>query len=258
MAILHKYLQYNWNNGFQTNNAILSTTPYEPEVIFIGTFNHGWSWNAADFFYGRGMYMWTILGNLFLNDRNVFTESRIPLPGNNTPSLNQIFEICKNGKIVFADIVTGTNVNIPVHINLAAKSVLVNNQYVWSGYKDGPLDIMGANDWLDDNTQNIITYINQTPSIRHIYFTFKSGAWLVSQMNTIIEGVNPKPCHSIFTPTGNGFRKNLQPPYDERAWSIAHCWVWNNLPNVVPINKIGYSHLDHQWLISHGVTPTNF
>lgn len=53
----HKFLNYNFENGYQTHNSILDTTPYKPEVIFIGTFNHGWDWNQSDFFYGRGMYL---------------------------------------------------------------------------------------------------------------------------------------------------------------------------------------------------------
>ncbi len=55
--ILHKFLntpQEIWNNGFTTKDAILQT-PYFPKVLFIGTFNHGWIWNTADFFYGRDM-----------------------------------------------------------------------------------------------------------------------------------------------------------------------------------------------------------
>jgi hypothetical protein len=70
MPFLHKYQQHNFDNGFQTHNSILDTVPYEPEVIFIGTYNHSWSWNHSDFYYGRGMYMWTSLGNLFLYGHN--------------------------------------------------------------------------------------------------------------------------------------------------------------------------------------------
>src|SRR5689334_2487353 len=107
MPILHTFInsQPQWNNGFDTKDAILFKTPYEPEVIFIGTFNHGWPWNNADFFYGRGMYMWTIMANFFIHNSNVLVDRRIPPPGNGVPSLSQIFQICKDGKITFADIV---------------------------------------------------------------------------------------------------------------------------------------------------------
>ncbi len=258
MPILHKFHQTNWNNRFQTHNAILDVTPYEPEVIFIGSFNHGWPWNTADFFYGRGMYMWTTLANLFLYNANILAQRRTPPPGNNNPTLNQIFEVCMKGRITFADIVLGTKVNVPTKINLGDKSVLVNNQYLWKSYKDSSLDFMGRNQWLYDNVENIITYINLTPTIKHIYFTFKSGTWLVNKMNLIIGGTAPIPSCSIFTPTGSGFGNNLPVPFNNRAWSLAHCWVWNTLAGAVLINKMGYCHLNHQWLISHGVNPNNF
>ena len=55
MPFIHKYQQHDFGNGFQTRNSILCTEHYKPEVIFIGTYNHGWTWNNSDFFYGRGI-----------------------------------------------------------------------------------------------------------------------------------------------------------------------------------------------------------
>ena len=72
MPLLHRYYQKDFQNGFETHNTILDIVPYKPEVIFIGTYNHGWAWNHSDFFYGRGMYMWPVMGNLFLNNQNFF------------------------------------------------------------------------------------------------------------------------------------------------------------------------------------------
>jgi|SRR5919199_2537105 hypothetical protein len=256
MPIFHKFLQKNWHNGFETHNAILDTVPYKPEVIFIGTFNHGWPWNVSDFFYGRGMYMWTIFGNMFLHNGNHWILQR--RANNNMPTLPQLFEICEKGKIVFADIVLGTKSHIHTQINLADESVLVDNQYLWRSYKDQPLDVMGANGWLDDNVKNIIAYIQSTPSIKHIYFTFKSGDWVVTKKNLIVAGVGLVPSSSIFSPTANGFGVNLPAPLNERAWSLAHQWVWNGQPHAIPVNRVGYGHLDHNWLISKGVNPNNF
>ena len=76
MTLLHKYQQHDFLNGFQTHNSILDIVPYEPEVLFIGTYNHGWSWNNSDFFYGRSMYMWTVLGNLFEYNNNYLVSPR--------------------------------------------------------------------------------------------------------------------------------------------------------------------------------------
>jgi hypothetical protein len=70
MPILDKYQQCDFLNGFQTHDSILDRAPYGPEVIFIGTFNHGWAWNSSDFYFGRNMYMWTVLSNLFNYNKN--------------------------------------------------------------------------------------------------------------------------------------------------------------------------------------------
>ncbi|MDI1324868.1 MAG: hypothetical protein PSV36_19145 [Algoriphagus sp.] len=267
MPFLHQYQTHNFGNGFQTHNSILDTVPYEPEVIFIGTHNHGWSWNKSDFFYGRDMYMWTNLGNFFLYGHNQLIQQRNA--NNNVPTRPQIFEICQKGKIVFADIVKGIKDEVPAVELKKERCVLVNNQYRWESrkignqkvgeYSDTHLDNMGAEGWLDNNIAAIIKYINETPSIKHIYFTFKSGFWLVQKLNKIQQGVrNDVSSCSIFTPTGNGFRKNLPAPYNERAWSLAHCWVWNGLQNPIPIPKPGYGHLNHDWLRSKGVDPDQF
>lgn len=257
MPFIHKYQQHNFDNGFQTHNSILDIVPYNPEVIFIGTYNHGWTWNLSDFYYGRGMYMWTALGNLFLYNHNHLIKKRNF--NNNEPTLEQIFEICKKGKIVFADIVKGIKADIPAIEQLDDRSVFVNNQYKWAGYKDVPLEYMSAQGWLDDNVKAIVNYINETKSIKHIYFTFKSGNWLVDKLNAIREGVrnNVSSC-SIFTPTANGFGGQIQPPFHERAWGLTHCWIWNGLNHNIPISRPDYGHLDHNWLMNKGVNPNNF
>ena len=256
MPFLHKYQEYNFGNGFQTHNSILDTVPYEPEVIFIGTYNHGWSWNHSDFFYGRGMYMWTVLGNLFLHGHNHLINQRTI--NHNEPTFAQLFEICKIGKIAFADIVKGISDDISSEEQPQNKRVIVNG-YSWETYKDGPLDHMGAKGWLDDNVPAIINFINATHSIKQVYFTFKSGNWVVNKLNDICKGIRTEvSCWSLFTPTANGFGSNLQKPFQERSWGLTHCWVWNGLNHSYPIYRPSYGHLDHDWLIDKGVNPMNF
>lgn len=252
MPFLHKFQDYDFGNGFQTHNSILDTVPYEPQVIFVGTYNHGWPWNGADFFYGRNMYMWTGLANLFLHNSNQLIDRRTVY--NNIPSIDEIFDICKKGNIVFADIVKGIKANIPAVEHLAEECVLVNNQYSWSTYKDDCLCKMGKQSWLDDNVEAITKFINETKSIKHVYFTFKSGNWLIGKSNELYNQIRPDvSCCSIFTPTASGFRKNLPQPFHERAWSLTHCWVWNGLDHVIRVNKQGYGHLDHSWLSDKGI-----
>lgn len=262
MATLkHKFYQKDFENGFKTNSSILETKLYKPEVLFIGTFNHGWTWNSGDFYYGRGMYMWTVLANLFLYNNNVLIRQRTAK--NNNPTTEQLFEICEKGKIVFADIVKGVKEEIST-LDMG-NHVIVNGEYYWGTqakigeYSDVHLDNMGNKGWLDDNLEAIIKYINDNPTIKNIYFTFKSGTWIKSKIEEICSKL-PKEVSacSLFTPTANGFGKNLNKPYHERAWSLAHTWVWNGLENEYMIKKPDFGHLNHEWLIKNGVNPNNF
>lgn len=260
MAVEHKFLNHDWKNGFWTENAILKTDKYNPEVLFLGTFNHGFDWNPSDFFYGRGMYMWTIMSNLFIQNQNYLIERRTT--NNNVPTLDQIFEICTKGKFVFADLIKGTKHGIQTVVNPNQKCVIVqenDSQYCWNDYKDNSLlDLINLG-FIDDNVIQIIEHINNNPSIKFVYCTFKSGELFLEMIEKIRNNVRRDiSIEHVFSPTGNGFRRNLQVPFNERAWSISHCWLWNNLENEVFINKIGYSRLNHNWLISCGVNPINF
>lgn len=252
MLVEHKYLKYDWNNGFATNHAVLDTTPYDPEVIFIGTFNPDWEWNHADFFYGRGMYMWPILANLFVYNRN---EILSPRSANINPSLKYVFDICEKAKITFADIIKGTNETAV--LERIGKAFTVNNVYHWNSYKDSQLCHMGDRGWLDDNVDAIVNYINRTKSIKYVYFTFKSGTWLVKRMERIKKSINVEEKKSIFTPTGNGFGRVLA-EFPNKATSIVHSWIWNGLEHPIPINRPGNSVLNHNWLIENGVDISNF
>lgn len=257
MPFIHKYQQHNFENGFQTHNSILDTVTYDPEVIIIGSYNHGWTWNNSDFYYGRGMNMWTAMANLFLHNSNHLIKQRTV--NNNIPTKSQIFDICTTGKIVFADIVKGIKDHIQTVEQPENKSVLVNNQYTWKTYKDRPLDYMADKGWIDDNVKAIVKYINETNTIKHIYFTFKSGAFLVDKLNEICNGIRPGVSYCcIFTPTANGFGKPLQSPFQKRVWGLTHCWVWNGLNHEISINRSGYGHFDHEWLTRNGVDPNNF
>jgi hypothetical protein len=257
MPFIHKYQQHRFEKGFETHNSILDTVDYEPEVIFIGSYNHGWSWNDSDFYYGRDAYMWTAMANILSFNSNHLVKKRTK--HNNIPTLPQIFEICRTGKIVFADIVKGIKDNIQSVELTQYKIVSVNNQFDWKGYQDKRLDKMASQGWLDDNVNDIVKYINETKTIKHIYFTFKTGGWLVDKLNEICTQLRPEVSYcSIFTPTANGFGRLLEAPFQERSWSLAHCWIWNGLNHDIPINKPGYGHLDHEWLRSKNVDPNNF
>jgi len=258
MPVQHKFLNHNWDNGFRTENAILKTDLYKPEVLFLGTFNHGFLWNSSDFFYGRDMYMWTIMANLFLyNENHLFSRRTC---NNNIPTLDQIFKICEKGKLAFADLIKGTSENVDISVNIINKSVTIDNQYVWNNYKDNSIiDLMNLG-LIDNNVDEIIRYVNENKSLKYIYCTFKSGNNFIEMVNNIRKGIrdNVEIGH-IFSPTANGFRENLEFPFNERAWSLAHCWLWNGNPhNEILINRPDYIHLNHQWLQNCGVFINNF
>lgn len=267
MPLFNKFHEHDFGEGFQTHNSVLDIVPYDPEFLFIGTYNHGWSWNNSDFFYGRDMYMWPVLGNLFLHNCNYYVSPRTEK--NTQPSLSQLFEICKKGGIVFANLVKGLKDSISISEDYQEKYVLVNDIYKWGSgvfngmkigeYSDDHIEYMAKFGWVDTNIDSILKFVNETKTIKHIYFTFKSGVWLVDKINSIRNGVRPGiQCCSIFTPTAKGFGKLLEQPFNKRAWGLTHCWVWNGLPHRSFINKPGYGHLDHSWLISKNVNPENF
>ncbi len=250
MPICHKFKSYNWENGFYTKDSILHT-PYKPEVMFIGTFNHGWSWNKADFFYGRDMYMWPILANLFIYNNNYLNKPRNEK--NSNPTLEEIFKICLKGKITFSDIVKGTKNEVNTIVN--DNNIIVNSTFKWNNYSDKQLKELGKNEMLDDNVNEIIKYIKANKSLKHIYFTFKSETWLLKKRDEIISNIGNINSGSIFTPTGMGFRKNIF-GFNNRCSSLSHCWIWNGELN--KIHKKGYIHLDHDWLRRKGVSIMNF
>lgn len=147
--------------------------------------------------------------------------------------------------------------------------MLVNNKYEWGTgvyngrkigeYSDHHIENVANYGWLDDNVADIVKFVNETPTIKHVYFTFKSGLWLVEKLNNICDNIRPgvSVC-SIFTPTAKGFGALLEPPFDKRAWGLAHCWVWNGLDHKSNINRSDYGHLNHDWLIDKGVNPDFF
>jgi hypothetical protein len=255
MSLEHKFLNHNWKNGFSSENTILKSSEYFPEVMFLGTFNPNLEWNDADFYYGRNMYMWPILTNLFLYNKNQLHKPRTQF--NLVPNLEDIFTICNKARLSFAEIIS--EINGEIEINNYNKTIIINKEFQLKGYKDRDLNKLGQMQLLVDNIDHIANFVNSTPSIKTIYLTFKdTGKWFDDKVLELKGKIKTAEIRSIFTPTGNGFRKNLPLPYDRRAWSISHCWVWNGMNHPIRINKIKYGNLDHKWLTKNGVSLENF
>jgi hypothetical protein len=255
MPITHKFFQKNFLNGFQTNNAILDITPYKPEVMIIGTFNPDTPNGNADFFYGRN-YFWPALKNLFILNGIVLLRRRIPQRGNLpailNPTLFEIFELCKNLKLTFSDLIFETlHNNNPAYQLLQNGHIIFNNQEfnliqdeqngVIGGLQE--LDAIGQVHW---NTQNIINYLCANPQIKQIYFTRRpTGIWNL-HWNAIVNHhcMVGRRLTNIFTPSGMPLKGK------PRMSALLNHWIYNIDPN--------FGNLDNNWLIDNGVEIENF
>lgn len=197
MPINHKFINNNWGNGFQTNNAILNTTPYEPEVLFIGTFNPNTNGNhnQANFFYGRDNYLFPMLHGIF-NLGTIYNQQ--------PPYNNLIWTLCNQLKLSFADLILSAFPN--QNVQLLPNSNKVNHAgEQWNLLKDSHLEELDAQHgeivW---NDQNIISFINNNPSIKYVFLTQKSNNTFLEKYNAIRNNcIRPNlSFRCIYTPSG--------------------------------------------------------
>ncbi len=244
----HKFLRcnnFNGNADFQTHSVILDHTPYKPKVLVIGTYNEGGIIdNIADFFYGRN-YFWPVISNLYVG-ANLLEQRRDamgPIPPGN-PTLGTILDLCARFRLTFADLVADVPIPPPNH----------NDNYINAAVGQGI---------AITNELQIVDYINRVTSITHVYATtkFTKQPHLSNLWQQISVGVNRPEIFfgKILTPSGMGGIPNF--PELERAATIARYWLWVNHP-MNPYgafrNQMGYSYLDHNWLIQSGVNPNLF
>lgn len=234
---------FNYDERFQTNSAILNITPYAPSVLIVGTYNErNIQGNEADFFYGRN-YFWPVIYNL-VNNSNILKKRRdddgIPL---GRPKIDQILNLCSSLKLTFADLILDVTVQLPNHDDR---------------YLDRAIRLRKTK----NNHQNIIEFLNENRSITHVYATtkFTQLKSLKALWDTIrIESRGDIHFGSILTPSGMGGIPNFE--LLGRAETIARYWVWVNHPDN-PYgnfkNQKGYSHFDHNWLVSNGINPVIF
>jgi hypothetical protein len=245
MPVLHRFLQSNFGNGFETNNAVLKT-PYGPEVMFIGTFNPDIPTNPADFFYGRN-YFWPAFKNLSNNNIQL-SRRRMPTrgaaPAILNPTLPEVFQLCMRFSLTFSDLIQETLLDV-------------------DDVQDMQLNILVGNGNAIMNDGEIARYIIATPSIKRVYFTRKFGNdinhiwahWLALQQQVQHARPNEVAFGSVVTPSGQGIT-NVIPT---RMATILRYWTWANHPNYLhaaayPLHQQnGYIHLDHGWLADKGV-----
>jgi hypothetical protein len=169
---------FNGDNRFYTNSAILHTTHYKPKVLIIGTYNDGnHQNNLADFFYGRNYFwpvMYNLANNLALGNINQLTSSRKRslIAGAPNPTLNQILELCKQFELAFADLVQDVLVPLGNHADKYVNNAVRNGQAI-------------------DNVAPIVEFLNKNPTNEFVYCTTKFSQLhhLEILWNQIIENV---------------------------------------------------------------------
>src|SRR5436190_9710995 len=201
MAVSHKFTNHDFNNGFQTHNAILDVTPYDPEVLIVGTFNPDTVPNAnSDFYYSRN-YFWPALNNLLGDGRPWLPRRRDD--GGNLPSIEEIFNICHEFALSFGDLISGVlHANDPLY-ELQGNKVLYQDAW-YDLINDGALGRLHALGQVNWTTNHILDYIAAHPTITTIYLTrVPVGIWLPawSEIN-----LSPLTAHAhktnIYTPSG--------------------------------------------------------
>ncbi len=257
MRLLHKFESKNWGDGFSSRMNILISDKYNPEIFFVGTFNPNLDWNHADFYYGRNGYFWPILSNLFTHNSSFLKKKRFK--SYRQPDIAEILEICAKAKISFCDIIHHVKAINDLNVCHDSKSVTLDKVLKIKSYSDRELENAAKLGLLCSNVENIINHIENLKSVKYIVYTFKNnGSWFESEVDRLKKNLPNLQHIHIFTPTANGFRENLSPPYDSRLASLCHCWLWNDQENSVHVSKKGYDSLPKSWLLKHGVNRLKF
>lgn len=273
MPINHKFLTVPVGGfpdlNFSTQNGILKTTSYKPEVMIIGTYNPSTpNANFGDFFYGRN-YFWTGFKQLLYPNHQFQDDRRMPTNGQPglqlDPTLGEILELCEKFKLTFSDLISRVLHNGDPEFRLLANDNVIYNGHEFNLIQDNRdkellglanLNNLGQVEW---NTKNIISYLQENPQIKYIYLTRQAKGiwgkqWKLISNHPLLKDRSFK---ALVTPSGRGIKK-LVSPFNSVLKTILHYWVWNGLPHPIHVNNPAYGHLDHIWLEQCGVNVNNF
>ena len=245
MPVNHKFKDFNFQDGFITENAILKTN-YNPEVLFLGTFNPltNDDDNMADFFYGRNWF-WTCMFNIFqYQNVHLLTQRKFTqFPYN--PTLDEIKLFCKKYKLTFADLISNVLLNNNIEYELIGNRVFID-QVEYDLINDGDLGELDAINQVEWTTEDLIIYISENPSIHTVYFTRQPTEPFLTQWITLSNHNFGRVVafKKIFTPSGQGLRG--QP----RINHLINHWLYNN--------NMNYDRLDINWLTLHNVDTNIF
>jgi|SRR6185503_2627123 len=259
MAVPHKFYERDFKNGFQTHNAILDTTPnYSPVAMFLGTNNPDTIKNLADFYYGRN-YFWPGLTNIFKYGEAKLVKSRMHKNGAPkvlVPAIDEIFDLCIRLKLTFADLIISVFRETDKCKMLDNDNVVFDNKTYNLIQDKGNKDILGLTE-LDKigrvkwNTDNIIRYLNENPTIKTVYLTRQPDGIWESHWNKIkLETQMPgRKFIPIYTPSAQGGALHQQTKIYGKGKMIPLLSHWINGPN---------GRFERDWLIANGAVLENF
>jgi hypothetical protein len=241
----HKFINFDFQDGFITENAIL-TTKYNPEVLILGTFNPltNEDDNMADFFYGRNWF-WACMFNIFQHQNIQLTTQRKYTQFPYNPTLNEIKKFCEKYKLTFADLISRVLFNNNIEYELIGNSAFIGHEE-YDLIKDRDLGRLNAINQVEWTTDYLIKYIAENPSIHTVYFTRQPKEPFLTQW-TILTNHNfgrVVAFNKIFTPSGQGLKGK------PRINHLINHWLFNN--------NINYDTLDNNWLLLHNIDTNIF
>jgi len=246
MSIKHKFYSKDFKDGFLTQNGILKSIRYDPEVMFIGTFNHGDSDapghlpflnNHADFFYGRN-YFWPVWYNIVLHLGNFYTQPRQnydPPLSYNSGVFTGILKFCEIAKFSFADLIATL---FPINNTYS----IFQNKIAFLGQtfdpmKDNDLIALSNLNQVIWNDNSIVQYLNATPSIRTVYLTRQPNNFGFLWNSIRLRVNNPAIRFRVLFPPS---KSSGQPAGIPKGQYIADQWLGHYAGN-------GYDNLDLNW-----------
>ena len=218
MSIKHKFLETEFEKGFYTENATLKNNSFEPEVLFLGTFNPQTTdeHNVADFFYGRNWF-WPLLFSIAEKDTKEFKQRKYYDPFK--PSLEQILNFTTQYKLSFADLICEVLPSVDKENYQLKKNKITFSKKEYDLINDGDLIKLDDQDLVLWNT-HLIDYLKDTPSIKTIYFTRKydkAFSKILDKLDLALKRRNAE-LKFLYTPSGQALKGKPRYKFLKNQW----------------------------------------
>lgn len=238
-----KNTQFKEREGFYTENCILKT-PYQPKVLFLGTFNPNTDTadNKADFFYGRN-YLWPLLFNMFKYKENKYTSMRED--NDLIPRLSDILDFCKEHELTFADLISEVlhNGSPKYEISKRKSNIIWYDRDCFDLINDKDLARLAKEKQVNIVADQITAFLKVTTSIKAVYFTMSKPGGIYKKLWKKIKDEPYKQkviFKEIFTPSGQGAKRGRG---KGKTLFIANEWL---------------SQFDQNWLATKSVDRSKF